>query len=105
MHVLIKSATVMTSLALSCSAAFAAGSLQAKVVKVDGDQVTLAFTEKAPAWLAQGDSVNALGWEVPVSAVQGQQVVLTVDPAKTAKLKVASQLLVQEVNNQDRFSC
>ena len=55
MNSLIKSTTIVTSLALSCSAAFAAESLKATVVAVDGGKVTIETANPPPAWLNQGN--------------------------------------------------
>ena len=105
MNPLIKNTAIVTSLALSCAAAFAAASLKAKVVAVDAGKVTIETAGAAPAWLQQGTSVQALGWPTKVVSVDGNKVVLESTPSRASNVKVASDLVVQEISKQERFGC
>lgn len=105
MNSLIKSTTIVTSLALSCSAAFAAESLKATVVAVEGGKVTIETASPPPAWLNQGSSVQALGWPTKVVSAEGSKIVLESTPSRLSKVKVASDVVVQEISKTERFGC
>ena len=105
MNSLIKRTTVVTSLALSCAAALAAGSLNGKVVSVEGGQVAVEITGQAPAWLAKGSTVQALGWQTRVASVEGNKVVLSMSASKASKVKPQSDVVVQEISKQERYGC
>ena len=105
MNSLIKSTTIVTSLALSCSAAFAAESLKATVVAVDGGKVTIETANPTPAWLNQGNSVQALGWPTKVISTDGSKVVLESTPSRVKQVKVASDVVIQEISKTERFGC
>jgi hypothetical protein len=105
MNSLIKRTTVVTSLALSCAAALAAGSLNGKVLSVDGGQVAVEINGQTPAWLTPGSTVQALGWQTRVATVDGNKIVLSMAPAKASKVKVASEVVVQEISKQERYGC
>ena len=105
MNSLIKSTTIVTSLALSCSAAFAAESLKATVVAVDGGKVTIETANPPPAWLNQGNSVQALGWPTKDISTDGSKVVLESTPSRVKQVKVASDVVIQEISKTERFGC
>lgn len=105
MNPLIKNTALISSLALGCASAFAAGNISGKVLAVEGGQLTLQTSEAAPEWLRQGQSVQALGFPAKVLSVQGNQVVLQSSPSRAAKAKVASDLVLQEISKKERFGC
>ncbi len=72
MNRLIKKVTVVSTLALSCSAVFAAESLNARVVAVNGNQVVLETDSQVPGWVTKGGEVQALGWQTEVVGVEGE---------------------------------
>jgi hypothetical protein len=96
---------IVTSAALSCAAAFAAGSFNAKVAAVQGDQVSLETTGQPPAWLTKGAAVQALGWQTKVVSVQGTKVVLSLAASKASNVKVASEVVVREIPTQEKYGC
>jgi len=105
MNPLIKSTTLVSSIALSCSAAFAAETLKATVVEVDNGAVALEVEGKAPAWLREGGSVQAFGWPTKVVSVNGSVVVLQTTASRTANVQAGSELVVLEISEQPRFGC
>ncbi len=98
---------IVTSAALSCAAAFAAGTFNAKVVAVQGDQVSVETPAGAasPAWLKQGASVQALGWQTKVVSVQGSRVVLSLAASKSTNVKVHSEVVLREIPTQEKYGC
>ena len=96
---------IVTSAALSCAAALAAGTLNAKVVAIQGDQVSLETTGQAPGWLTQGAAVQALGWQTKVVSVQGSKVVLSLAAARSAKVQLNSDVVVREIPTQEKYGC
>lgn len=100
-----RKALIVTSAALSCAAAFAAGTFNAKVVSVQGDQVSLETTAGSPAWLKQGASVQALGWQTKVVSVQGSKVVLSLAASKSSAVKLNSDVVVREIPTQEKYGC
>ncbi|MDO9435053.1 hypothetical protein [Hydrogenophaga sp.] len=98
---------IVTSAALSCAAAFAAGTLNAKVVAVQGDQVSLETPSGAvpPTWLKPGAAVQALGWQTKVVSVQGSKVVLSLAASKSSNVKVQSDVVVREIPTQEKYGC
>lgn len=105
MHSLIRRSTVVTALTLSCAAALAAGTLDARVVGVDGGQVALQANGAVPAWLTKGAAVQALGWQTRVVSVEGNKVVLALTPSRASKVKVDTAVVVHEVAKQERLGC
>ncbi|HEX5515218.1 MAG TPA: hypothetical protein VFY81_12535 [Gammaproteobacteria bacterium] len=105
MNRLIKKATVVSVLALSCSAAFAAETLTAKVVAVDGGQVVLETNGQVPAWVAKGGAVQALGWQTKVVDVAESKIVVSLAKSRAAKVKVDSDVVVREIPKQQKFGC
>lgn len=105
MNPLIKGSTLITSIALSCSAAFAAETMKATVVGVDNGKVSLKIEGDAPGWLREGGSVQALGWPTKVVSVEDGLVVVQTTPARSAKVEVDSEVTVQEISKQMRFGC
>lgn len=82
--------------ALSMAAfAFAAGSFSGKVVKVDGEKITVK-AEKVPAWVKKGAHVQASGGMPTVVEVKGDEVVLKFGKAKAAKIKTDSSMTISE---------
>jgi len=105
MNHLVKKVTVVSALALSCSAAFAAESLTARVLAVEGGQVSLETGAPVPEWAAQGATVQALGWQTKVVSVDGSRLVLSLSKSRAAKVTPDSEVVVREVSQQQKFGC
>lgn len=105
MNRLIKKVTVVSALALSCSAAFAAESLNAKVVTVDGGQVVLETEGQVPAWVSKGETVQALGWQTKVVDVDDSKIILSLSQSRASRVKVDSDIVVREIAKQQKFGC
>ena len=105
MNPLIRRTTVVTAFTLSCAAALAAGTLDARVVSVDGGQVALQTHGPVPEWLTKGAAVHALGWQTRVTSIEGSKVVLTLTPARASKVQVDTAVVVREVPKQERLGC
>ncbi len=102
---LVKKATVVSVLALSCTAAFAAESLTAKVLAVDEGQVALETGAQVPGWVSEGATVQALGWQTKVVSVDGSKIVISLSKSKASKVKLDSEVVVREVSQQQKFGC
>lgn len=102
---LIKQVTVVSALGLSCTAAFAAGSLQARVVAVEDGQVVLETAEPVPEWLAEGAAVQALGWKSQVADVENARIVLSLSASRAARIEPGAEVVVREIPKQQRFGC
>lgn len=102
---LIRRTTVVTALTLSCAAALAAGTLDARVVAVEGGQVSLQANGPLPEWVTKGAAVQALGWQTRVVAVENGKVVLGLTPSRAAKVKLDTAVVVHEVPKQERLGC
>ena len=105
MNPLIKNITVVSALALSGSAALAAETLNAKVVAVDGGQVVLETTGEVPAWVVEGEPVQALGWRPQVVDVDGSKIVVSLSKSRASKVKPDSEVVVREIPKQQKFGC
>lgn len=102
---LIKKATVVSALALSGTAAFAAETLDAKVVAVDGNRIVLDAGGELPTWVSEGNRIQALGWQTEVVETEGSQVVITLSKSRAARVAVDSEVVVREIPQQQRFGC
>ena len=67
---------------------FAAGSVSGKVVKVEGDKITVSLEGAVPAWAKKGASVSAFGGAPKVLSVNGKVITLKMSKEKAAKIKV-----------------
>ena len=105
MNRLIKKVTVVSAVALSCSSAFAAESLNAKVVAVDGQHVALETTGAVPTWVTQGGTVQALGWSTKVVNVDGSKFVVELSKSKASRVEIDTDVVVREVTKQQKFGC
>jgi hypothetical protein len=105
MNRLIKNVTVVSTLALSCSAVFAAEFLNARVVAVDGNQVVLATEGHLPGWIAKGEAVQALGWQAEVVGVGDSKLVVSLSKSRASRVKVDSEVVVREIPKQQRLGC
>lgn len=105
MNRLIKKVTVVSTLALSCSAVFAAESLNARVVAVDGNRVVLATDGRVPGWVTKGGAVQALGWQTEVVDVEGSRLVVSLSGSRASRVKVDSAVVVREIPKQQRLGC
>ena len=105
MNPLIKKATAVSALAMSCSLAFAAESLNAKVVSVDGQKVTLKTVDALPDWIASGDTAQALGWKTKVVEAEGSSFVIELSKSRAARVQPDSDVVVREVTEQQKFGC
>lgn len=105
MNRLVKKITLVSALTLSCSAAFAAESLNARVVSVDEGQVALETGDQVPGWVTQGATVQALGWQTKVVSVDGSKIVISLSKSKASKVGLDSEVVVREVSQQQKFGC
>lgn len=105
MHKLIKKATIVTALTLSGSAAFAAESLDAKVLSVESGRVVLEAAGELPAWVKEGGPVQALGWKTEVVETDGSKVVINLSESRAAKVEPNSEVVVREIPQQQHFGC
>ena len=87
------SATLMT---LALSNAAMAASFSGKVVKNDGERVTLEIAKGGPAWVKKGSVLSSAGGMPTVVDDQGKQVTLKFSKAKAAKIKQNMTLSVSE---------
>jgi len=105
MNHLIKKATVVSALAMSSSLAFAAESLNAKVVSVDGQKITLEATDKLPGWIEAGDTIQALGWKTKVVQAEGSQFVIELSKSRAARVEPDTEVVVREITETQKFGC
>lgn len=105
MNRLVKKVTLVSALALSCASAFAAETLNARVVAVDGGQVALETAGQVPDWATPGATVQALGWQTKVVSVDGSKIVISLSKSKASKVEVDSEVVVREVSKQQKFGC
>jgi len=105
MNHLVRKITVVSALALSCTTAFAAESINARVVAVDGGQVALETGGTVPGWAAEGSTVQALGWQTKVVSVDGSKIVISLSKSKASKVDLDSEVVVREVSQQQKFGC
>ncbi|HUH59975.1 MAG TPA: hypothetical protein VL001_07845 [Candidimonas sp.] len=105
MNRLVKKVTVVSALAMSCSSVFAAESLNAKVVGVEGQKVALETAGAVPAWVNEGGTVQALGWTTKVVDVDGSKFVVELSKSKASRVAVDSDVVVREVTKQQKFGC
>ncbi|MBP6018954.1 MAG: hypothetical protein KA735_05640 [Burkholderiaceae bacterium] len=105
MNHLIKKVTVISALAMSCASAFAAETLDAKVVSVDGGKVALQVDGTVPEWVTQGGKVHALGWQSSVVGIDGSTFVVEISKAKASRVSLNSDVVVREISKQQRFGC
>jgi len=97
----IAAALVALSMA---AAALASQSFTGKVVKVDGEKVTVK-ADKIPAWVKKGANVQAMGGAPKVMDVKGDEVVLKFGKAKAAKIKADSSITVSEPSGEELQGC
>ncbi len=102
---LVKKITVVSALAWSCSTAFAAESINARVVAVDGGQIALEANGQVPGWAAKGATVQALGWQTKVVSVDGSKILISLSKSKASKVELNSEVVVREVSQQQKFGC
>lgn len=105
MHRLVRKVTAVSTLALSCSAVFAAESLDARVVAVDGDRVVLETKGPVPAWVTQDGVVLALGWQTRVTAVEDSGFIVSLAESRASRVKIDSAIVVREIPSQESFGC
>lgn len=105
MKKLIRKATVVTALTLSGTIAFAAETLDARVVSVDGNRIVLEADGELPPWVSKGGQVQALGWKTQVVEVDGSQVVIMLSKSRASRVEVDSEVVVREIPTQQRFGC
>lgn len=105
MNHLIKKVTVISVLAMSCSSAFAAETLDAKVVSVDGGKVALQVEGTVPQWITEGAKVQALGWQTSVVGINGSTFVVEMSKSKASRVNVNSDVVVREISKQQKFGC
>lgn len=105
MHHLVRKVTAVSALALSCTAAFAAESLTARVLAVDDGRVALETGGQVPEWAQEGATVQALGWQTKVVSVDGSKIVVSLSKSRASKVAVDSEVLVREVSQQQKFGC
>lgn len=105
MNRLVKKVTVVSTLALSCSAVFAAESLNTRIVAVDGHAVALEAEGEIPAWIVQGGKVQALGWQTEVTAVEGSRFFVSLSKSRASRVTVDSEVVVREIPAQPSFGC
>lgn len=105
MNHLIKKVTVVSALAMSCATAFAAETLNAKVVAVDGGKVALQVEGAVPDWITAGAKVQALGWKTDVVAIDGATFVVEMSKSKASRVDVDSDVVVREIPKQQKFGC
>ncbi len=105
MKKLIRKATVVTALTLSGATAFAAETLDARVVSVDGSRIVLEAGGELPSWVSEGGQVQALGWKTQVVEVDGSQVIIMLSKSRASRVEVDSDVVVREIPTQQRFGC
>lgn len=87
-------AAALMTLALSGSAM--AASFSGKVIKNDGERVTLEVAKGGPAWVKKGSVLSAAGGMPTVVDVKGKEVTLKFSKAKAAKIKQNMTISVSE---------
>ncbi|NYT66118.1 hypothetical protein H0A58_09060 [Alcaligenaceae bacterium] len=105
MNHLIKKVTVISALAMSCTTAFAAEKLDAKIVSVDGTKVALQVQGAVPKWITEGTKVHALGWQSNVVGIDGSTFIVEMSKAKASRASVNSDVVVREISKHQRFGC
>ncbi len=105
MNHLVKKVTFVSALAMSCATTFAAESLDAKVVGIDGGQVSLQTAGEVPAWVSKGAAVQALGWQTKVVKVDGTKFVIELSKSKASRVDIDSAVVVREITSQEKFGC
>lgn len=81
---------------MAFSSAALAAAFSGKVVKNDGERVTLEVAKGSPAWVKKGSVLSSAGGYPTVVDVQGKQVTLKFSKAKAAKIKQNMTLSVSE---------
>ncbi|NYT63541.1 hypothetical protein H0A66_14585 [Alcaligenaceae bacterium] len=105
MHHLIKKVTVISALAMSCASAYAAETIDAKVVSIDGGKVALQVEGTVPQWISKGATVQALGWQTSVVGIDGSTFVVEMSKSKASRVNVNSDVVVREISKQQSFGC
>lgn len=105
MHRLIRSITIVSTVALSSSAALAAQSLAARVVAVHEGYVELEAEQPLPAWAAQGSPVQALGWQTQVQRVDGDRLTIALSRSRASRVQLDSEVVIREIPQQQRLGC
>ena len=97
-------------LLIPCAAALAfnahAGpNFESTIHQIGNSGLVLNATESVPSWMAAGQMVTALGWEVIVREVNGQRVVLDMEASKLKRAKVGDAVSIRQPNSDEPQMC
>lgn len=102
---LIMKMAALLAMAVFATTAFAAGTLNGKVTKIDGTKVTVTAEQDIPKWVKKGANVSALGGSPKVLEVKGKEMVLRFGSEKAAKIKAESAVTVTESTGDELQGC
>ena len=101
----IRKMAALLVMAAFATAAFAAGSFNGKVTKIDGTKVTVTAEQDIPGWVKKGAYVSALGGSPKVLEVKGKEMVLRFGSEKAAKIKADTAVTVTESAGDEMQGC
>lgn len=105
MKKLITMISMILATAALAATAFAAGTFNGKVTKIDGTKVTVTTEQEIPKWVKKGANVSALGGSPKVLEVKGKEMVLRFGSEKAAKIKTDTAVTVTESAGDELQGC
>ena len=100
--IMIMAVLLVAGMAVSATAA---DTLNGKVVKVEGNKVTVALEGTVPPWIKAGATVTSGSAAPKILSVKGNEVVLRFSRSKAAKIKVDSTISLGESSGDQLQGC